>query len=145
MEELVAQLKVILANTVTMYYKSHVIHWNVIGADFPQYHDFFGDVYEDLFEAIDPVAEHIRFLGEKVPASLTALQGVASVTDTIDDDADFESMLTDLQAANDATIAALREGITTADTAGEPAVGNFLQDRLGAHQKLAWKFRSLLA
>ena len=145
MEELIAQLKVILANTLTMYYKAHVIHFNVEGADYPQYHDFFGDVYEELFAAVDPVAEHIRFLGDKVPANLPALQSVATVTDTIADDSDFETMLIDLQTANDTTIAALREGITAADGAGEPAVGNFLQDRLGAHQKLAWKFRAMLA
>ena len=145
MEELIAQLKVIFANTLTMYYKAHVIHFNVEGADYPQYHDFFGDVYEELFAAVDPVAEHIRFLGDKVPANLPALQSVASVTDTIADDSDFETMLVDLQTANDTTIEALRDGINKADAAGEPAVGNFLQDRLGAHQKLAWKFRAMLA
>lgn len=145
MEALIAQLKLLLGNTVILYFKAHVMHWNVEGADFPQYHDFFGDVYEELFAAVDPVAEHLRFLNVKTPGSLQGALSLANITDEIADDADFETMVADFQAANQTTIAALREGITAADEANEPAVSNFLQDRLGAHQKLEWKIRSLLA
>lgn len=145
MEELVNQLRLLLAATMKMYYKAHVMHWNVEGADFPQYHDFFGDVYEELFGALDPVAEHMRFLNVKAPAALSSLIGMGSITDTVTEDADFASMVEDFQTANQATIELCRAAITAADDAGEPAVSNFLQERLGAHQKLEWKIRSLLA
>jgi starvation-inducible DNA-binding protein len=128
-----------------MYYKAHVMHWNVEGADFPQYHDFFGDVYDELFDALDPIAEHLRFLNVKVPAALNRLLTISSVTDDVTDDMDFAAMVTDFQTANQAVIAVCREAIGAADDAGEPAVSNFLQERLGAHQKLEWKIRSLLA
>lgn len=145
MEELIASLKNLLGGTLKMYYKAHVMHWNVEGADFPQYHDFFGDVYDELFAALDPIAEHLRFLNVKVPASMGSLVAMNGVSDDVADDADFASMVQDFQTANQATIALCREAITAADDAGEPAVSNFLQERLGAHQKLEWKIRSLLA
>jgi starvation-inducible DNA-binding protein len=144
MEQLIAQLRIILANTVVLYWKSHAIHFNVVGADFPQYHAFFNTVYDDLQDAIDPVGEHIRMVGGRVPTALPALMEITSITGEVGEDADFEAMITDFQAANDSIITTLREGISVADEAGEPAVSNFLQDRLGAHQKLAWMVRSIL-
>ena len=144
MEQLIAQLRVILANTVVLYWRSHVIHFNVVGADFPQYHAFFNTVYDDLQDAIDPVGEHIRMVGALAPTSLPALLEITTIQGGFDEGADFEAMINDFVAANDATIASLREGIAIAEDAGEPAVGNFLQDRLGAHQKLAWMITSIL-
>lgn len=144
MEQIIAQLRIILANTVVLYWRAHVIHFNVIGADFPQYHAFFNTVYDDLQDAIDPVGEHIRMVGGKVPTSLPALLDITSIEGNVEEDADFATMLTDFQTANESTITTLREGITIADEAGEPAVSNFLQDRLGAHQKLGWMIRSML-
>jgi starvation-inducible DNA-binding protein len=144
MEQLIAQLRVILANTVVLYWRSHVIHFNVVGADFPQYHAFFNTVYDDLQDAIDPVGEHIRMVGALVPTSLPALLEITTIQGGFDEGADFEVMINDFVAANDATIASLREGIAIAEDAGEPAVGNYLQDRLGAHQKLAWMIAAIL-
>lgn len=145
MEELVNQLRIVLSNTFTMYYKAHVMHWNVEGADFPQYHDFFGKVYDELFDALDPIAEHMRFLGAKVPATMASLHEVATITDTMTEDADFATLVEDFQTANNGTIETIRQAIATAESNNEPAVGNFLQERLGAHQKLGWMLRSLLA
>ena len=127
MEELIAQLRNLLSGTMKLYYKAHVMHWNVEGADFPQYHDFFGDVYDELFAAIDPVAEHMRFLGAKTPGSLGNLLTASTIADAVADDADFESMVRDFQEANNGAIEICRAGIAAADDANEPAVGNFLR------------------
>lgn len=143
MEYLIKQLRTLLANTLTLYYKAHVLHWNVDGADFPQYHAFFGDIYEELFDALDPIAEQLRQLDQKVPANIAALLGTATVADDMSEDDSFVDMVQNFQTANNLTIEILRSAIATADAATEPAVSNFLQDRLGAHQKLAWKIRSL--
>lgn len=145
MEQLIAQLRIILANTVVLYWKSHVIHFNVVGADFPQYHAFFNTVYDDLQDAIDPVGEHIRMVGGVAPTSLPALTDISTIQGSVDEGADFEAMINDFVAANESTITTLREGITVAEESDEPAVSNFLQDRLGAHQKLAWMLKAILA
>lgn len=87
----------------------------------------------------------MRFLNVKTPGSLGTLLGASAIGDNIGDDADFESMVRDFQESNTAAIEVCRAGIIAADDANEPAVSNFIQERLGAHQKLAWKIRSLLS
>ena len=69
-DSLIDQAKKVLADTFVMYMKAHSYHWNVIGPDFPQLHDFFGNLYEELHGAIDPLAEHIRALDAFAPGTL---------------------------------------------------------------------------
>ena len=57
MDKLIASLKVVLGNTFIMYFKSHSYHWNVEGHHFRQFHDFFGEIYDDVYGAVDPLAE----------------------------------------------------------------------------------------
>ena len=59
-----------MANTFVMYFKAQSYHWNVEGINFPQLHEFFGDLYEELQGAVDPFAEQIRALGEYAPKNL---------------------------------------------------------------------------
>ena len=144
MEQLLSMLRAVLSNTFVLYNQAHVIHWNVEGADFPQYHDFFGDVYEELFATVDPIAEHLRFLGAFAPATLPDMLATATIQSTITSDFVMESALTNFNDNNAAMITVIRDAIETADAENEPAVSNFLQERLGAHQKLGWKIRSIL-
>ena len=58
-EELIVALKKVLADTFVMYYKAHSYHWNVEGSNFPQYHEFLQNIYEEIFAAVDVIAEHI--------------------------------------------------------------------------------------
>jgi starvation-inducible DNA-binding protein len=143
-QELIAALNRMMAISYHMYYRAHAAHWNVVGSNFPQYHDFFGDIYEQVFEPIDDYAENIRKLGGFPPMNfvelLTMFDGVVgafSSTDAMD-------MMANIKSINDTLITALREGITVADESDEPAISNFLQDRLSAHQKLDWKLTSTL-
>jgi starvation-inducible DNA-binding protein len=142
MNDLITTLRTLLAQTLFAYYKAHQSHWNVTGADFPQYHEFLEDVYEALFEAIDPTAEIIRSLGFKAPATLAALATMQPVDPATEDDA-LPAMITQLKATNDLIITTLRQGISQATA--EPAVQNFLQDRLMAHQKLGWMLTAILS
>ena len=73
MDELKTSIKVLLANATVMYYKAHQFHWNVEGSDFTQYHEFFGDLYTDVYDSIDPIAENLRKLDEYAPVSLDEL------------------------------------------------------------------------
>ena len=63
MEELVDKMKVVLASTFAAKLKAHSYHWNVIGPDFPQLHEFFATIYEDYDGAIDPLADHLVIIG----------------------------------------------------------------------------------
>ena len=142
MNDLITTLRTLLAQTLFAYYKAHQSHWNVTGADFPQYHEFLEDVYEALFEAIDPTAEIIRSLGFKAPATLATLATMQPVDPATEDDA-LPAMIAQLKATNDLIITTLRQGISQATA--EPAVQNFLQDRLMYHQKLGWMLTAILS
>jgi len=142
MEKLIEQLKVILGTNFGLYLKAHNYHWNVEGNDFPQYHGFLDGFYNDVWNQSDDIAEHIRQLNAYAPGSfsrfleLSAIEEATTVPDAL-------TMMTNLKMDNDRYIMQLRAGIVLADEANEPAVGNFLQDLLGAHQKKAWMLRSI--
>jgi len=142
MNDLITTLRTLLAQTLFAYYKAHQSHWNVTGADFPQYHEFLGDTYQELFEAIDGIGEIIRSLGFKAPATLATLATMQPIDPATEDDT-LPMMITQLKATNDLIITTLRQGIDQATA--EPAVQNFLQDRLMAHQKLGWMLTAILS
>ena len=142
MEKLISQLKTILGTNFALYFKSHAYHWNIEGSNFPQYHAFLDDFYTSVFGQTDLIAEHIRQLDSFAPGSLARIIELADITESTNIP-DALAMMRELKADNDRFIIHLRAGIAAADAAGEPAVGNFLQDLLGAHQKKAWMLRSI--
>ena len=81
MEELVEQMKVVLASVFSLYLKSHYFHWNVEGPNFPQYHEFLGDLYEEIYGSIDTLAEEIRTLGAYAPGSFGRFRELTSIQD----------------------------------------------------------------
>ena len=85
MEELHNSLKIVLADTFTMYFRTHSYHWNVIGPNFSEYHAFFGSLYEELFGAVDLIAEQIRAVNSFAPSSLSRLKELTRIeeADTI--------------------------------------------------------------
>jgi starvation-inducible DNA-binding protein len=123
-----------------MYFKAHSIHWNVEGFDFPQYHEFFGDKYEELHGITDRIAEYIRILGEKAPATLGALTANMPAY-TMSENDSIDAMIVSFTSDNEKMIAVLRKSIKIAGHCDEPAIENFLQERLDYHQKLAWMLR----
>ena len=143
MEKLIAQLKTILGTNFALYLKVHGYHWNIEGSNFPQYHDFLGDLYTSIFEQTDTIAEHIRALNSYAPGSLARMLELADIQEATNIP-DGISMMRDLAADNDRFILHLRAGIVAADGANEPAVGNFLQDLLDVHQKHGWMLRSII-
>lgn len=141
MEQLIEQMKVILGTNFGLYFKAHTFHWNVEGPDFAQYHGFLGDFYEAVFDQTDTIAEHIRALNSYTPTSLARMIELSKVNDLIAIPSPL-IMMSELANDNDKYIIELRAGIALADAADEPAVGNFLQDILDAHQKHGWMLRS---
>ena len=141
METLIEQMKTILGTTFGLYFKSHAFHWNVEGPDFAQYHGFLEDFYESVYGNVDPIAEHIRALDSYAPVSLSRMMELSDIEEK-DSVPTALAMIEDLKISNDTYMVHLRAGITAAEGANEPAVGNFLQDILDQHQKHGWMLRS---
>jgi len=138
---LVDKLKVVLANTFTMYMKTHGYHWNVIGSDFPQYHDFFGDLYAEVHGAVDDIAEQLRSINSFAPGSL---QRMKELSELEEDDLvpNAAKMVVNLIAANDKVLLSLIECYEMAEEAKEYGLSNFLQDRITAHKKHGWMLKA---
>jgi starvation-inducible DNA-binding protein len=143
MEQLIQQLKVILGTNFALYFKAHGFHWNVEGVNFQQYHDFFAELYTSIFNNTDLIAEKIRMLDAYAPGSLLRMLELADVEESAIIPSPI-SMMAELKRDNDRLIVHLRAGIVAAENAGEPAIGNFLQDLLDQHQKHAWMLRSFI-
>jgi starvation-inducible DNA-binding protein len=80
-EELNSALTKVMADTFAMYYKAHSSHWNIEGPNFPQYHEFLQDLYTELWNSVDDIAEKIRQLGGYAPSSLSELMSHTMVTE----------------------------------------------------------------
>ena len=144
MEKLIASLHIALANTFVMYFKSHSYHWNVEGSDFTQYHAFLSDLYDDLYDAVDPLSENIRKLGQYSPHSLKDLLGSTTITEDSDKPDTPRAMFTNLLDANQKTIDSLNKVFELANSSKKQGLCNFIADRLDTHDKHAWFLKSLL-
>jgi len=137
MDSLAKALKTLLGDAVTFYFMAHGAHWNVEGSDFSQYHDLFGDIYEDVYVSIDPIAENIRKLGEYAPFNLKNF---------IDDRTlEFKAMKPEpkvmakaLLAANDTVLENIQKTFKIANDANEQGIANFLAEREDQHKKWRW-------
>jgi starvation-inducible DNA-binding protein len=145
MNDLVAALKVVHANTFVMYFKTHAFHWNIEGKNFPQYHDFFGDLYTDLFGAVDPLAEEIRALGEYAPMSLTELYSSCTLIENNSLLGDvLQEMLNSLLVDNNEVINSLNKVFTLANDANEQGLADLVAGRIDIHKKHSWMLRASL-
>ena len=142
MEQLIQQLKVILGTNFALYLKSHNYHWNIEGSNFPQYHEFLQNIYEELFTAVDVIAEHIRQLDGYTPTSLSELKSYSMVSED-EDVVSTMSMMNRLIDANNLVLASLMMAYQEAEQATEIGLSNFLQDRVAAHQKHGWMLKSI--
>ena len=140
MEELVNALKGLIGDLVALRYKAQGYHWNVEGDDFPQFHEFFGNIYEDIDGSIDPFAENIRKLGDYAPFKLSRLVELSRVPET-NVTPDPESMCADLLSANEGVIARLMDAFDVANNSRQQGIANFIAERIDMHQKWSWQLR----
>lgn len=141
MEELYQSMKVVLADTFTMYMKAHGYHWNVIGPDFPQLHEFFGDLYAELWGAVDGIAEELRSINSFAPGTIGRIKELTTVAED-DKIPTSQNMFKNLLTANDVVIASLKDAYDKAEAAGEIGLSNFIQDRMDIHKKHGWMLRA---
>jgi starvation-inducible DNA-binding protein len=142
METLIEMMRKVLADTFAMYLKSHNYHWNVEGSNFPQYHDFFGNLYQELHGAVDPIAEEIRALDAYVPGSLSRFLELTEIEDELSIPNGVE-MARRLMVDNQKVIMTLDMAFKLADELDQQGLADFIAGRLDAHKKHGWMLRSI--
>jgi len=135
-------LEDLLCNVVVFYFTTHRAHWNVAGPDFAEYHELFGNIYDDVYGSVDDLAENIRKLGA-FPPSLTHMVETASFKDD-SMTTEAKDLALDIYKKNVAMIAMLKGTFDTANAANEQGVANFLAERIDMHQKWQWQLGASL-
>ena len=142
---LIRLMQTVLADSHVLYIKSHGYHWNVEGKLFPMLHDFFENIYTEVYASLDSTAEQIRQIQGRAIHSLLELDKARTVPDeVITVPTDNNGMLQDLAAANQLVLISLMRAYEEATTQQEFGLQNYLQDRMMAHKKHAWMLRSTL-
>jgi starvation-inducible DNA-binding protein len=137
-------LKVLLASCYGYAIKAQQFHWCVEGPDFPQYHKFFGKIYEDVFNnAIDQTAEYIRTLGSYTPGSFTRLAELCIIEDQLKIPR-TQLMIAELHRDNQKLIELLNQCFASAEQENKQGILDFLASRLDAHEKHGWMLKSCL-
>lgn len=133
----------VLADTYTLYLKTHNYHWNVTGPMFNTLHTMFEVQYNELWMAVDEIAERIRSLGEYAPGSYGAYADLTS----IEDDSGVpkaEAMLANLVKGHEAVARTARAVFPLAEDASDEPTADLLTQRMQASEKTAWMLRSML-
>jgi len=134
----------LLADTYTLYLKTHNYHWNVTGPMFQTLHLMFEQQYNELALAVDLIAERIRSLGAPAPGSYREFAALSSVPE--DDDApDATEMIKRLVVGQETVARTARSVFPAVEQAHDEASADLLTQRLQVHEKTAWMLRSLLA
>lgn len=141
MNKLMDAMKVYLATNFSFYLKLHFFHWNIEGSDFPQYHAFLDTLYNEVWEAHDAIAEHIRAIQGYAPGSLSRYSDLTLITDQVDP-IPAQDMIKMALADNDTVLRAIRAAYDAANAADEIGLSNFLQDRTDIHKKHGWMLRA---
>jgi starvation-inducible DNA-binding protein len=134
----------VLADSYTLYLKTHNYHWNVVGPMFNTLHLMFEQQYNELALAVDLIAERIRALGEPAPGSYRQFVELSSVTEDTDAP-DAEEMIRRLVEGHETTARTARSMFELVDRANDEPTADLLTQRLQVHEKTAWMLRSMLA
>ncbi|MFC4727799.1 Dps family protein [Coralloluteibacterium thermophilus] len=133
----------LLADTYTLYLKTHNFHWNVTGPHFNSLHNMFETQYNELWTATDEIAERIRALGVFVPGSGKQFSELSSIAEETGIP-DWESMLRQLVEGHEAASRSAREVFKVADEANDQPTADLVTERMTHHEKTAWMLRSML-
>ena len=136
-------LKVLLGSTFAFYVKIHGFHFNIEGDNFPQYHEFLGDFYTEVYGSIDPIGEYIRTLDSYAPGSLTRYAELTIIQDQLKIPR-AELMFAELYEDNAKMIELLNTCFASASQENKQGIANFIAERLDAHEKHQWQLRSIL-
>lgn len=136
-------LSKLLADTYTLYLKTHNYHWNVTGPMFQTLHLMFETEYKELAEAVDLIAERIRALGFPSPGSYAEFAKIATVKEA-QGVPEANKMIRDLVKGHEIVARTARDAFPYADEVNDEASADLLTERMRTHEKTAWMLRSLL-
>jgi starvation-inducible DNA-binding protein len=140
---IVQGLSRLLADTYLLYLKTHSFHWNVEGPMFQTLHQMFMEQYTETWNAIDPIAERIRSLGEYAPGTYREYARLTRIKET-EGVPRAEEMVRLLIEGQEAIVRTAREVLGVADEANDQPTLDLLTQRMQVHEKNAWMLRSLL-
>ncbi|HBL11077.1 MAG TPA: DNA starvation/stationary phase protection protein [Cyanobacteria bacterium UBA11162] len=141
--EIAKGLSRLLADTYTLYLKTHYFHWNVTGPLFNSLHLMFETQYNELALAVDVIAERIRTLGYPAPGSYSEFAELTSIEETRTVP-DAEEMVRLLVEGNEAVVRTARSIFPSAERANDESTADLLTERMSIHEKTAWMLRSNL-
>jgi starvation-inducible DNA-binding protein len=138
-----AALSRVLADTYTLYLKTHNYHWNVTGPQFNDLHAMFMTQYTELWNSVDLIAERIRSLGHFAPGSYRAFSDLSSIKEE-DSVPSATKMLENLLGGHETVARTCRDAFPAAEKASDQPTMDLLTQRLQVHEKTAWMLRSIL-
>jgi starvation-inducible DNA-binding protein len=142
-EQIASALSKVLADSYTLYLKTHNFHWNVTGPMFQTLHLMFETHYNELALAVDSVAERIRALGFPAPGTYRQFVALSSIKEE-DSIPKAQDMIRLLVEGHEAVARTARAAFVTAEQANDQPSCDLLTQRLQIHEKTAWMLRSLL-
>ena len=144
MEKLYKLVSDTQASLFVLFHKTWVYHWDVVGPDFQQLHTLFGEQYETMFEEVDRISEHMRYLNIKPVSTLTRTTEVSRVDQASNSaqDLDAMGMVKQLHDDHKALIDLFVEVSEEAEAQKSYATANLIQDLMESHGKMLWMLRS---
>ena len=143
--ELVAtHLKVLLADSYTLYLQTHNFHWNITGPSFIQLHTLFEEHYTELAVAVDDVAERIRSLGVHAPGTYKEFSELSSINE-VSGTPEAQEMVAILTANHEQLVRTCRTALSVAQEADDESSAALISDRMRVHEKTAWMLRSQMS
>lgn len=142
--KIATQLSNLLADSYTLYLKTHNYHWNVTGPQFNTLHVMFEGQYTELAAAVDEIAERIRALGVRAPGSYKEFAELTSIEEGSGEES-AEDMIRELVKGQEAVVRTARKAFPSADAANDEPTADLLTQRMQVHEKTAWMLRSMLA
>jgi starvation-inducible DNA-binding protein len=143
METLFKSLSDAQASLFVLFQKTWIYHWNVVGPDFQQLHTLFGGQYETMFEEIDTLTEHMRYLGMKPVSTLTRVVEVSQISEA-DSSIGAMEMVSQLRDDNKKICELFTNISEEADDQKQYATSNLVQSLCETHGKFVWMLRSIL-
>ena len=143
-KDIAAGLSRLLADTYTLYLKTHNFHWNVTGPMFNTLHLMFEQQYTELATAVDEIAERIRALGEAAPGSYSQYAALSSIREETGVPS-AEDMIRQLVADQEAVVRTARSVFPAAEEASDEPTADLLTQRMQVHEKTAWMLRSMVS
>lgn len=140
----VEALSGVLADTYTLYLKTHNFHWNVTGPAFPYLHTLFGEQYNELWTVADELAERIRALGYPAPGSYAAFGKLTSLKEAPASPPVAKEMIRLLLADHEALAQHCRKAQEIVEEVGDTETGDMMVGRMQVHGKAAWMLRAQL-